>query len=147
MVVSYKQIAQSSGHEKIQPPAPKVLRAIVDDVAPPAERLEVPLVIVTGIVIQVCGRQINLYRRRVAGFRGRGRAFAEDPAAIVFPDAGILVPPAAIAQMADNLAMGPGALFTPSFRPLKPHHVRQLLPIDRVKPTVLFADRHQAASC
>jgi len=83
----------------------------------------------------------------VAWLWGRGRAFAEDPAAIVFPDAGDLVPPATIPQVANDFAMGAAALLTPPLCPFKPHHVRQLLPVDRVKPTVLLADRHQAASC
>ena len=71
VVVSLEQVPQCSCHEEIQPPAPNVLRAIVNNVAPLAECLEVFPLIMTGVV-QVRRRQINPCNRRMAWLWGTG---------------------------------------------------------------------------
>jgi hypothetical protein len=99
----------------------------------------------TGIVVQVGSCQVDPRDQDVIRKRGRGR-LAHRAASIVAPSAEFFVPPAAVAKMANNSPMGPLAMFAAALGPLEPNHVRQLLPVDRVKPTMLWTDWHQAAS-
>lgn len=122
-----------------------MLGPVIDNMATLAEGPKIPAVIMSGIVIQMRGSQINARGWRMISKWGRG-VVPQYSAAIVAPTAGIFVPPTAIAKMTDDLAMGPFTVLAPTLSPLKPHHIRQLLPIDGIKPTVLRADRHQLAS-
>ena len=64
------------------------------------------------------------------------------PAAVAPPAARLAIPPAPIAEMRDTAQMRPSALFAARAGAAEAHGRRQLLPVYRIKPSVLGADRH-----
>ena len=115
-----------------------MLEPIVKHMAALAERLEVARPIVRWVMIEVGRRQHHVggadqHRARWIGdIKGggsrQGASLAAAPAAL------LLVPPAAIAKMVDDLPVWAAAAFTTALGALEADHRRELRPIDRVKP-------------
>ena len=63
-------------------------------------------------------------------------------AAAVAPGLAELVPPAAVAEMADDGAVRTAASLAPTGSPLEPDPAADLRPVDRVEKAQLRSDRH-----
>lgn len=128
-----------------------MLEPIVKHVAALAERLEVARPIVGWVMIEVRCRQHHMggadqrLTRGIGNIKGgwspQGASLAAAPAAL------LLVPPAAIAKMVDDLPVWTAAAFTAPLGALEADHRRELRPVDGVEPTKLGADRHQTFPC
>ena len=114
-----------------------MLGPVVEQVATLTKRRQITRMAVAGVVVEVGGRQIDHRCPRVAGRGGQGGT-NEAPAPVA-PGAALLVPPAAVAKVADQLAVRPGAVLTTPAGALEADHGRKLRPVDRIEPTVLGA--------
>lgn len=119
-----------------------MLRPVVNHVASLTEGFEVPEIIVRRVIVEMGGGENDPCAQTVIRFGGYGYSLADATAMAVAPDLQLLVPPPSITEMTDDLAMRPGATLAPALGSLEPHHVRDLRPVDRVKPAVLRSDRH-----
>jgi hypothetical protein len=119
-----------------------MLRTVVREVTALAKRREIARMAVAGIVIKMGSCEINPRCSCVAGRGGEGDL--ERPPTPIAPNPILRIPPPAVTKMADQLPVRPSAMLTAPLGTLEPDHRRQLRPVDRVKPTVLRPDRHQA---
>ena len=71
-----------------------------------------------------------------------GMADGGPPAAIGAPSAALAVPPSPVTEMRDPPEMRSPAAFATGARAYEADRVRQLIPVDRIEPAVLGADRH-----
>ena len=104
-----------------------MLDAIVEQVAALAERLEVLRTVVGRVVVKMRGSQDDLGGERVDKVsinKSRERATFR-----ATPDVARVIPPAAIAEMPDDLTMRSAAGLTSALRALEPDHRRELRPI------------------
>ena len=76
------------------------------------------------------------------GRGGRCRQARQTTSAIVAPDAGIVVEPAAVAEVNDVASVRPATAFAASFGTVEPDHGGQLAPVDRIEPAHGGTDRH-----
>jgi hypothetical protein len=113
---------------------------VVFHVAALAERGEVARRIVGRIVVQV--RAGNVDPREPDNRHNVGTSNANAASPSVAPLPPISIPPPAIAKMKDACSMRAPAMLATAFGPTKPDQLRQLGPVDRVKPTMFRRDRH-----
>lgn len=134
------QVADCAQAKDVPPALPSMLGRIVDHMATLAERREIAGHAVAWIVIEMRTSQHDISR----SYRRQNEAALErDPLATAgAPTHGIGIPPATIAKMGDPTHMRPRAVLAARAGPIEPDHVRQLAPVDRVKPAVFRADRH-----
>ncbi len=134
------QVADCAQAKDVPPALPSMLGRIVDHMATLAERREIAGHAVAWIVIEMRTSQHDISR----SYRCQNEAALErDPLATAgAPTHGIGIPPATIAKMCDPTHMRPRAVLAARAGPIEPDHVRQLAPVDRVKPAVFRADRH-----
>ena len=113
---------------------------IVEHMATLAQCGEIARQVVARIVIEMCAGEHDIGRtdaEHVQPFANR------DPSPTVrTPIAGNGIPPSPVAKMRDEAQMRPRASLATRTGTIESDRVRQLLPIDRVKPAVLGADRH-----
>lgn len=119
-----------------------MLRPVVVHVTPLAERREVGVRVVGGIVVAVSGGQNHS--------RGPNRTEhvvaidreADDPPSAIAPGTGLRVPPAAVAEMPDSFSVRPPAALTAAPSAPKADYRRELRPVDGIEEAVLAPDRH-----
>jgi len=134
------EIADCTEPKDIPPPLPAMLGCIVDHVAALTERLEVRRRAIARIMIEVRAGEDDIgHPDRCQHEPGLHR---NTPAPIRPPAADIGIPPASVAEMDDAAQMRPAAPLALGTGAIEPDRLRQLQPIDRVKPAVLGADRH-----
>ena len=137
-IKAQKQISHGVPHSQREQAPPPVLLTVVKHMA---KSLQISQPVVDGIMVKVAGGQ---------HYRGRANCdvAADSPgkaaSTCVAPGPFVFIPPSTIAQMPDLTAMRPAAPLAPALGSFKPNHRRKLRPIDRIKPFVLGADRHQA---
>ena len=61
----------------------------------------------------------------------------------IAPDPAVIVPPHAVAEVADATPMRTPAALAPALGAAEPDEARQLAPVDRIKPAVFGGDRHE----
>lgn len=135
----FVEVAKGAAPEAVPPPLPTMFRRVVQHMASLAQGRQIGRRVVTWVMIQMRAGQYDIgrpYRCDIDmmdchAIASRGT-----------PTLRIDVPPSAIAQVRNQAQMGAGASFTARFRPVKPNAIRQLLPVDRIEPTVFGADRH-----
>lgn len=125
-----------------------MLGPVVEHVATLAEGLEIARGVVAGVVVEMASREEHPRRAEAGQTRGRGgRAErGEDTPSAAAPDLALLIPPPTVAEMIDELAMRPPALFTAAVGAGEADHGGELRPVDGIEPAMLRADRHQRAS-
>lgn len=138
-----EQVAYCFSQTVGQPALAQMLHLVVENMAALAERLEVLRIVVTRVVIEVRAGQIHTggLNHCVGGQAFQRRQF-ERTSLTVAPGLRSLIPPAAIAQVNDQLAVRPAASLAAASGPPEADHVGQLRPVDRVEKAVLRADRH-----
>lgn len=127
----------------------------MDHVATLAERGEVARPVVARIVVEMRAGEHDARdeqpRRRLEP--GEHELFALDrvgmperadtPPPAIAPDAAIVIPPPAVAEVPDRAPMRTGAMLAAAPGAAEPDEARQLAPVDRVQPAVLGRDRHE----
>ena len=143
-VRSSEQIPEGPPHPIGHPSPAPVFLFVVQDVTPLAERREVSRMVVHRIVVEMRGREDNA---RLSGRRSSVRSLQarHGPSPAVPPGVPLFIPPSAVSEVLNRLAVGPVAMFAPALRTPKPDRGRQLAPVDRVEPAMLLADRHGAS--
>ena len=141
-----EQVAQGPSHSIREPPPSPVLFAVMQDVTSLAERGEVPWAVVRRIVIEMGGCQ-NHAGRAGSGRVALGLQTPYRPSLAIAPCVPFFVPPTAVSEVLDRLAVRPAAMLAPSLGTPEPDRGRQLAPVDRIKPAMLTADRHEASRC
>ena len=117
-----------------------MLGRVVDDVAALAQRAQVSRRAITEIVVEVGTGEDDICRPH----NRQGEALNGDTAPLVIaPETGSGVPPAAIAQVRHIAHVRAAALLTPGAGSVEADRLGDLLPVDRVQPTVFGADRHR----
>ena len=114
----------------------------MQEVAPLAQRGEVARCVVLRVVIEVARRQEHPrppHRQDGAVRRWQASVPLALPAT---PSAGVLVPPQAVAEVQHFAPVRPTAALATALGAAEPDRRRQLVPVDRVKPAVVPADRH-----
>lgn len=130
-----------------------MLGCVVDHVASLAERGEVARPVVSRVMVQVSAGQHDaghtwtwwVYARQyeLDGQKiGQGCQSSDTPALSIAPSRAVLVPPSSVTQVDDLSTMRSLAVFATPLRPAKADQVRQLGPVDRIKPAVFRRDRH-----
>jgi len=85
-----------------------------------------------------CARRSRTNAEHVQPFANR------DPSTTVrTPIAGISIPPSPVTKMRDEAQMQPRTSLAARTGTIETDRIRQLLPIDRVEPAILGADRHR----
>jgi len=138
-----EQIAERFAHSIGKPSSPPMLLTVVQHVAALAERAKISGAVVAGIVIEMSGRQKDFGRSQSGIARNRFGKPRYRPTSIITPYLRVLIPPAAVTAMKDQLPMRAAALLATPLGALKPYGGGDLWPIDRVKPAILAADRHR----
>ena len=154
----FEQVPGGPAAVRVAPPGPAVLGRVVQHVAALAERGEVARPIATRIVAEMAACQDHPGNRQAGNGTeavqawlpcleriGRGQA-AHSPAAPVAPTTALGVPPPPVAQVDHRPAVWPPTTLARALRTLEPDMARDLGPIDRVKPTGLRRNRHEAKS-
>ena len=139
-VSAQKEIAYGLALQQRQPPSSLMLPAVLREVASLAKRHEIARLIVRRIVVAMRRRQNHprrLERLQMLGLGPPQRLSSSAP-----PSSGCLVPPAPVGKSKDRPVMRPAATLTASTSPPEADHGRELRPINRVKPAVLWPDRH-----
>lgn len=137
-------MAQRLARAKGDPSPPAMLLGVVQHVAPLAERLQVPRPVVRRIVVEMRGREHDTGGPGARAGRGGRRLPTHSAASAVAPGLRLGIPPCAVTQMADDLAVWPPAAFAPAARPLEADHGRELRPVDRIEPAMLRPDRDRS---
>ena len=134
------QVADGAQAEHVPPALPAMFGRVVAHVAALAERGEVARQIVPRIMVEVRACQDDIG----GPDRGEFEAIADRHAspAVGPPASGSRIPPAPVAEMRDEPKMRPRAAFTSRTGPVEPDRIGQLLPVERIEPAVLGADRH-----
>ncbi|KAK0331449.1 hypothetical protein LTR94_028872, partial [Friedmanniomyces endolithicus] len=135
------EVAQRSEAKGIPPSLPAVFLSVVEDVAPLAERGEIGGAAVARVMIEVRAGENDIGRSHQV--KGEAGGNLDLPAAPGAPGACLDVPPAAVTQMRDTPLVRSAALFAASPCPPETDMIRDLRPVDRVKPAVFGADRHR----
>ena len=138
----------------LAPPSPAVLLAVVEHVTSLAECGEVARPVVARVMVEMRAGQNHVGDRETRG-RGdagevglpllehmRWRQLAHPPAMTVTPGATLGVPPGAVAQVRDVLAVGAAAVLAAALSPGEADDIREFAPVDGIKPAVLGRDRH-----
>ncbi len=123
------------------------------EVAALAERGEVAASVVAGVLVEMSGGKDDVGRsqgqggkagqRRLEGGKpGRGRQSSRPPAAMVAPALPRFVPPEPIKADDDHLPVRSPAMLAAAAGTFEADHLRQLVPVDRVEPTLTGTDRH-----
>jgi hypothetical protein len=141
-----KQVPEGLAHSQRQPSPPAMLVAVVQHVAALAKRLQIARAIVSGIVVEVGGGQVDPGGEDALVVLDRFRQARNGPPAPVAPRAGFLIPPSAITEMNDQAPVRPAAALATAFRAAEPDGGGNLRPVDRVKPAMLRTDRHQLSA-
>ena len=141
---SGEQVAQGPPHSIREPPPSPVLFAVMQDVTSLAERGEVPWAVVRRIVIEMGGCQNH------AGSAGSGRVALGlqtpyRPSLAIAPCLPLLIPPAAVTEVLNRLAVGSAAMLAPALGAPEPDRGGKLTPVDRIEPAMLMTDRHVAS--
>ena len=118
-----------------------MLLAVMEKMAALTKRSQIARAVVGRIVIDVRCRQNHL------GLLEPPQIVtiiepSDHPALPVPPELMLGIEPAAITEMADDLAMGPGASLASPFGVLKPNDRRELLPVDRIEASEVAPNRH-----
>lgn len=136
-----EEIAQRPPAMRIQPATTAMLGRIVDHVAALAQGCQLIEGAVTGIVVEVRAGQHHLgplaANKNILGWTTYAPPLRTPP---VEP---IRIPPPAISEMEDALAMRPPTMLANAPCPFETDEARDMLPVDRVKKDMLGADRHQ----
>ena len=119
-----------------------MLRPVVVHVAPLADRYEVHVPVVGGVVVAVAGRQDHPRRPYGSENVVLSNRKADGLPLPVAPGTDLRVPPAAIAKVPDGFPMRSPAALTAALGASKADHRRQLRPVDGVEEAVLAPDRH-----
>src|ERR671933_115143 len=139
-----EQVPEGFAPTQGQETLPPVLLAIMEHVAPLAERLQVPRPVVRRIMVQMrrgqhhAGRSPGDVRRQSLG---PGQA-PNRPILAVAPHPALLILPAPVPEMQDDFAMRTPAVLAPSASSGEADHSRELGPVDRIEPAVLRPDWH-----
>ena len=136
----FVQVTQCAQAEDVPPSLPAVFGRIVEHMATLAQCGEIARHVVARIMIEMRAGEHDIgrtYAEHVQPFANR------DPSTTVrTPRAGIGIPPSPVAEMRDEAQMRPRTSLAARTGTIETDRIRQLLPIDRVKPAVLGADRH-----
>ena len=103
-----EQVTDRSPGPVCQPPSAQVLRPIVQQVAPLAERREIAWLIVRRIVVQVRCREDDA--RGAPLISWPSRPTPDQPPFPAPPSLSLFIPPAPIAKVTDGLPMRPAAM-------------------------------------
>ena len=139
-VSAQKEIAYGLALQQGQSPSSLMLPTVLREVASLAKRHEIARLIVRRIVVAMRRRQNH--PRRLERLQMLGLGPLERPSSSAPPSFGCLVPPAPVGKSKDRPVMRPAATLTASTSPPEADHGRELRPINRVKPAVLWPDRH-----
>ena len=136
----FVQVTQCAQAKDVPPSLPAVFSRIVEHMAALAQCGEIARQVVARIMVEMCAGEHDIGRtdaEHVQPFANR------DPSTTVrTPIAGIGIPPSPVAKMRDEAQMRPRTSLAARTGTIETDRIRQLLPIDRVKPAVLGADRH-----
>ena len=113
---------------------------VVDHMAPLAEGREIARPVARRVMVQVRARDRNA-RRSHQREEVVARHANPTPTAVA-PAAAPRIPPAAIAQVRDRLAMRTIAMLAAPLGAVEPNEVRQLEPVDRIESAMFGTDRH-----
>src|SRR3954470_1348642 len=119
-----------------------MLRSVVKHVAPLAERLQVSRPVLGRIVVEVSAGQHHSRGLEWLAQPIWGKETPKGASLPVSPHASFVIPPAAIAEVTDQAAVGSPAALTSSLGATKADDGRELGPVDRIKPAMLAADGH-----
>ena len=137
----FVQVTQCAQAKDIPPALPAVFGRIVEHMAALAQCGEIARQIMARVMIEMRAGEHDIGRtdaEHVEPFTNR------DPSTTVrTPIAGIGIPPSPVAEMRDEAEMRPRTSLAARTGTIETDRSRQLLPIDRVKPAVLGADRHR----
>jgi len=137
----FVQVTQCAQAKDIPPSLPAMFGRIVEHMAALAQCGEIARQVMARVMIEMRAGEHDIGRtdaEHIEPFANR------DPSTTVrTPIAGIGIPPSPVAEMRDEAQMWPRTSLAARTGTLETDRVRQLLPIDRVKPAVLGADRHR----
>ena len=137
----FVQVTQCAQAKYIPPSLPAVFGRIVEHMAALAQCGEIARQVMARVMIEMRAGEHDIGRtdaEHVEPFANR------DPSTTVrTPIAGIGIPPSPVAEMRDEAQMRPRTSLAARTGTIETDRSRQLLPIDRVKPAVLGADRHR----
>jgi hypothetical protein len=141
----FVQIAKRTQAKDVPPPLPAMFGCIVEHVAALAQCGEITRHVVARIVIEMRTGQHHIGRTDGGHVEPSPPLPSNrDPSAAVrAPMPGVGIPPSPVTEMRDEAQMRPRAPFAARASTSKADRIRQLLPIYRIEPAVLGADRHR----
>jgi hypothetical protein len=138
-----KEVAQGTPPAEVGTTSTAVLESVVAQMAALTQSLEVTVGRVLRVVVEVCGAEMEaaVAEPRIVE---HVRPCCGSPG-IIAPQARRLIPPAAVGELDEQRTMWPAADLATAACPLEAYAAADLLPVDRVEPTELGADRHARA--
>jgi hypothetical protein len=134
-----EEIANGAEAKHVPPALPAMFLRVVQHVATLTKRSEVGGIVVARVVVQMSAGQDNIGRPH----RSKSEILHRYASAIFSAPASIAsIPPPSIAKVRDTLKVWPLAALAARLSAAKADCLRQLRPVDRVKPAVLGTDRH-----
>ncbi|NGM37384.1 hypothetical protein G4G93_26305 [Methylobacterium sp. DB0501] len=144
-VRSLEQVAHSLSLEQGAPAPALMLVAVVQHMAALAERRQVGVLVVGGVVVAVGRRQHHLGDPDPSEQVFVAQPMPEPTTPTVAPTRDLVISPASIAEMKDPLQVRACACLASSSRPAEADCVGELGPVDGVEEAVLRPDRHSCS--